>query len=495
MKIITTGSKHVTAAGQRDNPRIEACYQGALINDEVQRDEATVPVGHTTASIPEPASSAYAWYVVFVLMVCYTLSFIDRQILSLLVSPIKADLHLSDTRIGLLQGFAFALFYTLLGLWMGWLADRRNRRSIIAVGILAWSVMTALCSGARGFWSLFVVRMGVGVGEATLAPSAFSLITDYVPKRQLSTALSIYSMGIFIGIGLALIVGGTVVAAVTTQPQVEVPVFGTVASWRLTFIAVGFPGLLVAFWAWTLREPPRRDMLRDIDGQISQLGIRGMCRQVAMRWQSLLGLSLGIAFIAACNYAFSAWAPTFFQRVHGWGPGRAGLSLGIITLGAGCIGVYCGGKITDHWQGRGVRTAGLRTMFISAIGCAVFFSLALAAERPQWTLALLVPAVFFSAFPSGAAYAASQLIFPNQVRGQVGALFVFVLNLIGLGLGPLVPGLLTDYFFHDEQRVGTSMQLTIAGAAVLAAIIFALTFRPYRRHHAMMYPTQSWGRN
>src|SRR5690606_17286854 len=141
----------------------------------------------------------YAWYVVGVLMVCYTLSFVDRQILSLLVTPIKEDLGLNDTQIGLLQGLAFALFYTMLGLPMGWLADRYSRRTIIAVGVLLWSFMTAVCALARSFWSLFAARIGVGVGEATLGPSAFSLITDYFPRDRLGTALSVYSMGIFIG--------------------------------------------------------------------------------------------------------------------------------------------------------------------------------------------------------------------------------------------------------------------------------------------------------
>src|SRR5258708_14916503 len=191
-------------------------------------------------------SLRYAWYVVFILMVCYTLSFVDRQILSLLVGPMKRDLAISDTRIGLLQGVAFALFYGLMGLPLGRLADTRNRRNVIIVGVVLWSFLTGACSAARSFWSLFLARMGVGVGEATLSPSAFSLITDYFPKEKLGAALSVYSMGIFIGSGLALIAGGSVVDAVTRMPAVTLPLLGAVAPWRFTFLIACAPGPAVA---------------------------------------------------------------------------------------------------------------------------------------------------------------------------------------------------------------------------------------------------------
>src|SRR2546421_1219593 len=163
----------------------------------------------------------YAWYVVIVMMLCNTMSFVDRQILSLLVAPIKRDLGISDTRIGLLQGLAFALFYTLMGLPLGRIADTRSRRNLISTGVLFWSLMTALCSTAKSFSSLFLARMGVGVGEAALAPSAFSLLADYFPARLLATALSVYSMGVILGSGLALIVGGIVVAATSRTPAAD----------------------------------------------------------------------------------------------------------------------------------------------------------------------------------------------------------------------------------------------------------------------------------
>jgi MFS family permease len=285
----------------------------------------------------------YAWYVVGVLMVCYTVSFVDRQILSLLVTPIKEDLGLSDTQIGLLQGLAFAIFYTALGLPAGWLADRYSRRTIVAVGVLLWSFMTAACSATRSFWSLFTARIGVGVGEATLGPCAFSLISDYFPRERLGTALSVYSMGIFIGSGLAFVVGGVVVVAVSGMPPVELPLIGTVAAWRLTFLIVGLPGLLVALLMYTVREPMRLGMLVEADGTARRLTLAAAVDQISQRRRSVFLVSAATIFQAMDNYAVGAWLPVYFERAHGWARGEAGLPLGLLIVVFGCLGMYLGG--------------------------------------------------------------------------------------------------------------------------------------------------------
>jgi MFS family permease len=444
-----------------------------------------VGVHETSKPVPrcDQAGLTYAWYVVFVLMLCYTLSLFDRQILSLLVAPIKQDLRISDTRIGLLQGLAFASFYTLLGLPMGRLADTANRRNLISVGVFFWSLMTAVCSLARNFWSLFLARMGVGVGEATLSPAAFSLIADYFRPEHLATALSVYSMGIFIGSGLALIVGGLVVHSVTQLPAVDVPVIGTIASWRLTFLIVGLPGVLVSVLLFSIREPLRRNLLRTEAGHVSRLGLGEVLHQVRLRWQSVVGLSLALAFQSACNFAFLAWAPTFFIRVHRWNPAQAGLALGLIVLVMGCLGLYSGGRICDRWQRRQVREAPLKVGVIATIGSGLLAPLALSLPYPAWTVALLVLAM-----PVGSSYASLQLIFPNQVRGQVSAYFLFILSLGGLTLGPLVPGLLNDYLLKNGNMMGFSLAWTIGMYALLSGLLFRVTYGPYKRHHAMMQP-------
>ena len=415
----------------------------------------------------------YAWYVAIVLMICNTLSFIDRQILGLLVTPIKLELGLSDTRIGLLQGLAFGIFYTLLGIPMGRIADRSSRRNLVAVGIFCWSLMTALCAGARSFWMLFLARMGVGVGEATLSPSAFSLLSDYFPKERLGTALSVFSMGIFFGSGLALIVGGLII--------------GAVGSWRLTFLIVGLPGLLVALLVLTIKEPARKHVLRNATGEVSRLSLAEVFAQLQVRWQSVTGICLAFAFQALCNYAQQAWLPTFFVRVHGWTPRQAGLTLGVISLVTGLLGAYFGGTLCDRWQRRGIHEAPLRVGVIATASAGVFFSLAMAMPVRTVQLALLGPAFFFLAMPIGSVYASLQLILPNQVRGQIGALQIFTLNIVGLILGPFLPGFFNDYLFKEANMVGWSLALTVGLASLLSAILFRATWRPYRRHYAEMH--------
>lgn len=437
------------------------------------------------AAVAGEPTLGYAWYVVFVLMICYTLSFIDRQILSLLVAPIKQDLGISDARIGLLQGLAFAVFYTLLGLPLGRIADRRSRRNLIAVGVFFWSLMTAVCSFASSFGSLFLARMGVGVGEATLGPAAFSLISDYFPKERLGKALSVYSAGIFIGAGMANIVGGTVSQAAIKMPPVSLPILGTIAPWRLTFLIVAIPGLLVGLLVYSVREPLRRNLLRGADGQISQLGLREVFGHLMLRWRSVVGVSMGLSAQAMCNYAVQAWAPTFFIRVFGWNLRQTGIVLGVMILTAGCIGMYVGGTLCDRWQRKGISEAPLKVGVVGTLSAGLFFCLAMSIQEVAWTVTMLVPALFFLAMPVGSSYAALQLIFPNQLRGQVSALLLFTINIGGLIMGPWLVGILNDLM--GLKMVGYSLAITVGLASLASASLFRATYGPYRTHYKMMH--------
>jgi MFS family permease len=418
-------------------------------------------------------SLRYAWYVAVVLMVCNTFSFVDRQILGLLVTPIKAELLLSDTQIGLLQGLAFGIFYTLLGIPMGRIADHGQRRLLVAAGVFCWSLMTALCAAARSFTTLFLARMGVGVGEATLSPAAFSLLGDYFPRQRLASALSVFSMGIFFGSGLALILGGLVI--------------GALGSWRLTFLVVGLPGLLVAMLALTIREPKRTKLLLGQDGAPTRLSLADVAQQVRARWQSVAGICVAFALQALCNYSQQAWLPTFFVRVHGLSLRQAGLSLGLLSLATGLLGAFSGGRLADRWQRHGIAEAPLRVGVLATACAGVLFTAAMSLPALGARFLLLGPAFFFLAMPIGSGYASLPLILPNQVRGQIGALQVFTINLLGLILGPALPGLMNDYVFRDPQMVGWSLAWTVGGASLLSALLFAATFRPYRRDYAAMH--------
>ena len=433
---------------------------------------------------PDPR---YAWYVVLALTAIYMLSYMDRQILSLLVGPMKRDLGISDTRVGLLQGLAFGLFYTFMGLPLGRIADRRSRRGLIAVGVVLWSIFTSLCSVARSFWTLFLARMGVGVGEASLSPAAYSLISDYFPKDRLGVAISVYYMGVFLGTSVSLLVTGMVVDAVAHTPVITVPLLGTMASWRITFLFVGVPGALFALLVYTIREPLRREVLRGRDGQIAQLSFAGALAEMRRRWQSLVGISIGAIFQAVPTYALISWTPTYFQRIHHWTPGQSGRGLAVLLLTFGCLGMYAGGRLSDYWQKHGISEGPLRVGVVCAIGSVLLLPLAYLLETADATMALLAPGIFFLALPMGTSAAALQRIFPNQVRGQVSALFLFLLNLGGLTLGPLMPGLLNDRVFHSEKALGLSLAITIGGASLLMLAAFRATYRAYRAHDELMH--------
>ena len=434
---------------------------------------------------PEPNLS-YAWWVVIALTAVYTLSFVDRTILSLLVPSIKRDLGVSDTQIGLLQGLAFSLFYTLMGLPIGRIADRSNRRNLIVGGILVWSFFTTMSSVAKSFVLLFLTRIGVGVGEASLSPAGYSMLSDYFPKQKLGAAISVFYMGVFIGSALAQLVGGTTIDMLARTPFITVPILGTMASWRLTFVIVGLPGVLFAALAWTIREPVRRNLLASADGRPRQLSFGEAVVQIRMRWQSVAGISLAMVCQCMITYGLLAWIPTFFQRVHHWSPGQSGRALAAILLTFGCAGMYCGGRLSDHWQKRGVLEGPLKVAVISAIGTLLLMPVATLVSNPAWTLALLAPALFFDALAMGTSTAALQHIFPNQVRGQVSALYLFLLNLGGGSLGPLLPGVFNDYLFHNPNMVGYSLAITVAIGAVGMLIAITSTFGAYRIHYDMM---------
>jgi len=437
------------------------------------------------------SSSRYAWYVVFVLTGMYMFSFVDRQILSLLVPSIKRDLGVSDTQIGLLQGLAFALFYTFMGLPLGRLVDTRSRRNVIAVSIVVWSFFTSICAAAKGYFSLFLTRIGVGIGEAGLSPAAYSLISDYFPKERIGTAISVFYFGLFLGSSLALLVGGMAVDALARTPTITVPLLGAIASWRMTFLIVGLPGVLFSLLVFTIKEPIPRNLLVGAGGIPVKTSFREAFTQMRLRWQSVVGIPIGMIFQATCNYAVSNWVPVYFLRVHGWTATQTGKALALIMILFACSGMYLGGILSDRWQKKGVAEGPIRVALISAAGTFLFLTPATIVSDARLTLALLAVGMFLMSFPMGTSVAALQLIFPNQVRGQVAAMFLFFLNLGGMTMGPLLPGVFNDYLFHDEKMVGISLAITIGGASILMMLVFLMTVRPYRIHFKMMEKNQA----
>jgi len=437
-----------------------------------------------SATAPWP-SPRYAWYVIFVLMIAYTLSYIDRTIVDLLVEPIKADLGLSDTQFSLLRGLAFAVFYTVLGLPFGIWADRSNRRNIIALGIAFWSLMTVACGFARTFGQLFLARVGVGVGEAALTPAAYSMIADYFPPERRGRALGVYAMGVFIGIGLAIMIGGFVVAAVARAPTVMLPVVGEIRSWQLAFMAVGVPGLAVALWVASLQEPVRR-------GAGAPEHPWAMFRQALLfirsQWRFFLCHFAGYALLTMLFNALTAWIPAFLIRVHGYSAGDIAITYGPLLLVFGAAGIYCGGWLADHLRKRGHRDAEMRAGLYSALLLWPFAATTTLMPTVGLALAMLAPLLFFASFPFAAAASALQLVTPNRLRAQVSACYMLVVNLTGIGFGGTLTALVTDYGFGNEQAVGQAMA---AVGLVLAPAAALVLWRGMHHLRASIVPAES----
>jgi MFS family permease len=311
------------------------------------------------------------------------------------------------------------------------------------------------------------------------------MIADYFPKRVLGVAISVFYMGLFLGSSMAFLLGGMIVQALSRTPTLTLPILGTIASWRATFLLVGLPGFLLVLLVFTIREPKRRDLIESSAGG-THLPLGEAIAQMRQRWGSLIGLSVGMVFQSMCLFALISWGPQFFQRIHGWSAAEAGRALGITLLIFGCGGMFCGGKLSDHWHRKGVAESPLRVGIISAIGTALLLGPAFAMSDAKWTLALVGAGLFCSALPMGISVAALQRIFPNQVRGQVSAFFLFVLNLGGYPLGTLMPGVFNNYLFHNERMLGPSMALTITTGALLMLVLFLVTIQPYKRHFQMM---------
>ncbi len=428
-------------------------------------------------------SQLYAAYVVGVLVVAYTFSFIDRQVLVLLVGPIKRDLGINDTGLSLLQGAAFAVFYSLLGIPIGRLVDSKRRVTIVTIGVFVWSIMTALCGVARNFWSLFSARIGVGIGEATLSPSAYSMLSDYFPPKRLGTALGIYSMGVYIGAGLALVIGAEVIRLLSGTANVVLPIVGEVHSWQLVFFAVGLPGVIVSLWVATLREPIRRghrSMARQADGSMAAVAppwsevmtyLRANRRTLALQY-------LASALSAMTAYGVAAWIPSFFIRSYGWTPAEAGRDYGLIIAVLGTLGVGCGGVLADILAAR-FRSGRMMVLVLSPLLTLPFLiAYPLVGDAPL-SLLLVGFATFFGTLPTGAGASSLQEIIPNQMRGFFSALLIFVVSLLGLGFGPTAIAAFTDYVLKDENQLLYSLAIVPTSILFVSALCAMAALKPY----------------
>jgi MFS family permease len=426
-------------------------------------------------------SFGYQWYVVVICMVAYILSFVDRQILSLMIEPIKQDLMLTDTQFSLLQGLAFSLFYAFMGIPIAALADKKSRIKIISIGIAFWSLATAACGLSKNFIQMFIARLSVGAGEAALSPAFYSIVTDLFPKEKLGRALGLYAIGAFIGSGLAFLIGGYVISLLKNIDMVVLPVIGQLKTWQLTFFIVGLPGVLLALvMILTVKEPKRKGLKLDQNGQVIQASFKNSIAFIKTHKKTFFCHFIGFSFYTMMLYSLLGWAPAFYMRHFGLDASQTGYILGSIILIANTAGALFCGWLIDYFSKKGYSDAAIRA---GMIGCAalvlpsVIFT---QVDNMYLSFGLIFIAMFFSTFPIPASAAATQMLTPNQLRAQVSAKFLLISNLIALGVGTTAVALLTDKYFENTLMVGNSISIVNAIAGIIGVFLLFKGCKYYR---------------
>lgn len=418
------------------------------------------------------------WVLVFLLTLAYTTSFIDRQVLNLLVEPLKADFGLADTELSLLQGLAFTSAYIALSPLFGRLADTGSRRGVLVAAIMLWSIGTSLCGLSRNYWQLFLARCGVGGAEAGLTPAAWSIIADSFPPHMLPRALSVFLMGPYIGGGLAMIFGGLLLEASAHWDLSGLPVLEGLKPWQLVFLAASAPGFLIAGLFLFVREPERRD----VAGSAAERMTYGEMMAVFREHRAFYGnFYVGMSCLIMTLYAFPAWMPTVLIRRFGASAADVGMQYGAAVLIAGSVGVLTGPWLAGLFARRGRRdnllvVALLAAMLLVPVTAGLWF-----VGDYGSALALATLASFLYSLPQAVASSALQLATPNRMRGIASSVYVFAASVAGLGLAPTIVALLTDFVFRDDARVGESLALTCMVAAMLAMFFISRAVRAYRR--------------
>lgn len=392
------------------------------------------------------------------LTLVYVFNFIDRQLLVILQESIKKDLHLSDTQLGLLSGFTFAIFYVTMGIPIARLADKGNRRNIVSLSLGVWSLMTA-CSGlSRNFLQLLLARIGVGVGEAGGSPPAHAMISDYFQPGKRSTALSVYSAGLYIGILVGFLMGGYL------NQQL---------GWRTAFFVLGIPGLIFSFLLYATVKEPNRGATDSGTALGNKMHSVGEVLRVLYASKTFEFLALAAGLLVFCIYGVINWTPSFLFRLHGMKSSQIGLSLGLIFGLGGGLGTFTGGYLTDRF-GKKNKSLYLK---IPAYGIilSIFFAVGALFLKPDFlSLGCFACVAFLHSMYLGPAIAIAHSLVPASMRALTSAILFFVLNFIGLGFGPLIIGLISDLLAPNlgNESLRWAMSITLFVSMASAFLFF-----------------------
>lgn len=430
--------------------------------------------GDLTEANERWAAPLAAWSTVAIFCVAAILSYTDRQILSLLVDPIRADLRITDTQVGVLQGVAFAVIYSFAGLPLGRLADVVPRRSVILAGIALWSAGTLLCASAGSFALLFGGRLVVGIGEAALAPAATSIIADLFPPQRRGAAIGVFVMGMAVGGGVAIAIGGAVLSLAQAGAFAGLPMLGHLAAWRAVLTLLGLAGVPLLLLLALVREPPRAGAGPAAPGLGPVLGQLRAVRGAA------IPVVLACALMAVGDFAMLSWSPALLGRRFGLTPGAIAATLGPLLVVAGAVASLAGGLLSDRLARRAGPSGRARLGMWGALLATPFALVALAAT-PGQVVAAVALWILFSTGAGLAGITALQEIVPNRARGLAMSFIAFGNIMLGLGGGATLVGVLTDHLFGDPRAVGRSLSLVILPAALLAVLLFFRASRAARR--------------
>ena len=424
----------------------------------------------------EAQSSRYSWYCLWVIVFAYFFGFMDRLIVGLLTPAIQRDLGFTDTQMGQIQGLAFAVFYSLFVIPIGWAADRFSRKWILTTGTAVWSLFTAGCGLMRSFGGLFGMRVGVGIGEATLNPCTASLIGDYFEPRDRPKAFGIYTMATAFGTGLVYVFGGLLIAF--TMQGVNMPIIGQVPGWQAVFIIIGLAGLIPALlMAFTMKEPKRREIAKDHSEKPSWGEIFAFLNQ---NKTTLICHHFGVAFILMAVYGWVNWLPSLFDRVHGWSIPQFSIWYGLFGGAFGIASAFSSGYVTNWFKDRGNTDGAMRTVMWGGVGLTIGTTIAPLMPTPELCLALFAIAGMFANWPPAQALAAVNDMTPNQLRGVVTSVYILVIGIGGAGLGPFAMGWVTDNVFGNPQQINLSMALVTVVMGSLGTLLIAYGLKAYR---------------
>lgn len=415
------------------------------------------------------------WFAAAVLFFAYALILADRQIIAFLVDPISADLQISDFQFSLISGFFVVSVASVLGVPLAKYSDSDNRRDIIAVCIAVWSLMTVLCSRATGLVTLMLARFGSGLARAVLVPASVSLLGDSFSAERRPLAINLYTAGAFVGIGLANMLSGVIVAATTSAEGLILPLTGRISGWQLAFLCVALPAIIVLALLRRVNEPQRHSAMRSYAGASGAETLA----YVRKDWFVFTSLTIGAVLSGAGLFAVFAWVPTVFSRNYGWSGLAIGLTFGLITIVFATAGLVMSGRYAAQFAERS-RTLMYQRLMMLAVACAIIpGAFTMTADTALGAWACYAGVIFFLVMPVGLVQTAILAITPNGMRARLVATYLAALNIVGMGLGPVAVAFITDFVMRDPNAMDRAIGLVIVASGVASVLLLALGVKQY----------------